>query len=101
VPLAAIHTPQVVIALAGGVAIRTHLTKQSPMARLPACNFEGAADPLSGRGAPPSPTGGRARDRASVRTAIFDRMSEADWAPFRKLAPDPWPKVQELLKSEA
>jgi glutathione S-transferase len=43
----------------------------------------------------------RMRDRASVRTAIFDRMSEADWAPFRKLAPDPWPKVQELLKSEA
>jgi hypothetical protein len=41
------------------------------------------------------------RDRASVRTAIFDRMSEADWAPFRKLAPDPWPKVQELLKSKA
>jgi hypothetical protein len=36
VPLAAIHTPpQVAIALAGGVAVQTHLTKQSSMARSP------------------------------------------------------------------
>jgi hypothetical protein len=35
VPLAAIHTRQVAIALAGGVAVQTHLTKQSSMARSP------------------------------------------------------------------
>ena len=39
----------------------------------------------------------RMRARPSVKAAVFDRMSEADWAPFRNLAPDPWPKVQELL----
>ena len=39
----------------------------------------------------------RMRARPSVQAAIFDRMSEADWAPFRNLAPDPWPKVQALL----
>ena len=37
--------------------------------------------------------------RPSVKAAIFDRMSEADWAPFKNLAPDPWPKVQALLKA--
>jgi glutathione S-transferase len=41
----------------------------------------------------------RMRTRPSVKTAIFDRMSEADWAPFRNLAPDPWPKVQALLRA--
>jgi len=41
----------------------------------------------------------RMRVRPSVRAAIFDRMSEADWAPFKNLAPDPWPKVQSLLKA--
>jgi hypothetical protein len=39
------------------------------------------------------------RTRQSVQAAIFDRMSEVDWAPFRNLAPDPWPKVQTLLKA--
>lgn len=39
------------------------------------------------------------RARPSVKAAIFDRMSEAEWAPFKSLAPDPWPKVQELLKA--
>jgi glutathione S-transferase len=39
----------------------------------------------------------RVRERPSTRAAIFDRMSEADWAPFKNLAPDPWPKVRELL----
>jgi hypothetical protein len=29
--------------------------------------------------------------------AIFDRMTEQNWALFRNLAPDPWPKVQALL----
>jgi glutathione S-transferase len=41
----------------------------------------------------------RVRERPSVKAAIFDRMSEADWAPFKNLAPDPWPKVQTLLKA--
>jgi len=41
----------------------------------------------------------RVRERDSVKAAIFDRMGDADWAPFKNLAPDPWPKVQELLKA--
>ena len=41
----------------------------------------------------------RVRARTSVKAAIFDRMSESDWAPFKNLAPDPWPRVQELLKA--
>jgi glutathione S-transferase len=41
----------------------------------------------------------RMRDRASVKAAVFDRMTESDWAPFRNLAPDPWPKVQTLLQA--
>ncbi len=38
----------------------------------------------------------RVRERNSVKSAIFDRMREADWAPFKNLSPDPWPKVQAL-----
>jgi glutathione S-transferase len=41
----------------------------------------------------------RMRSRPSVKSTIFDRMSEADWAPFRNLTPDPWPKVAALLKA--
>jgi glutathione S-transferase len=41
----------------------------------------------------------RVQERPSVRTAIYDRMEDADWAPFKNLAPDPWPKVQTLLKA--
>lgn len=41
----------------------------------------------------------RIRERPSVEAAIFKRMTEADWAPFRNLAPDPWPKVQSLLQA--
>jgi glutathione S-transferase len=43
----------------------------------------------------------RMRARPSVKAAIFDRMTDNDWAPFKNLAPDPWPKVQELLKAKA
>jgi glutathione S-transferase len=43
----------------------------------------------------------RARERPSVKAAIFDRMTENDWAPFKSLAPDPWPKVQELMSVAA
>ncbi len=42
---------------------------------------------------------GRVRERVSVKSAIFDRMREADWAPFKNLAPDPWPKVRMLLNA--
>jgi glutathione S-transferase len=37
--------------------------------------------------------------RPSVKSTIFDRMSETDWAPFKNLTPDPWPKVQALLRA--
>ena len=40
----------------------------------------------------------RMRERPSVKAAIFERMEETDWAPFKNLAPDPWPKVQALLQ---
>ncbi len=39
----------------------------------------------------------RVQDRPSVKGAIFDRMEEQDWATFKNLAPDPWPKIQEML----
>ena len=41
----------------------------------------------------------RMRNRPAVNAAVFDRMEETDWAPFRNLAPDPWPKVQTLLNA--
>jgi glutathione S-transferase len=41
----------------------------------------------------------RVKKRPSIKAAIFDRMQEADWAPFKSLSPDPWPQVQALLKS--
>ena len=41
----------------------------------------------------------RMRERPAVKAAVFDRMSERDWAPFRNLAPDPWPEVQALLQA--
>jgi len=41
----------------------------------------------------------RMRGRPSVKAEIFERMSETDCAPFRNLAPDPWPKVEALLKA--
>jgi glutathione S-transferase len=41
----------------------------------------------------------RVRSRPTVKAAIYDRMTEQNWAPFKNLEPDPWPKVQALLKS--
>jgi glutathione S-transferase len=41
----------------------------------------------------------RMRARPSVKAAILSRMTEADAAPFKSLQPDPWPRVQELLKA--
>jgi glutathione S-transferase len=42
---------------------------------------------------------GRMRERPSVKATVFDRMKDSDWAPFRNLAPDPWPMVQALMKA--
>jgi hypothetical protein len=41
----------------------------------------------------------RVRERPSVNAAIVERMHDSDGAPFRNLAPGPWPKVQALLKA--
>ncbi len=41
----------------------------------------------------------RMRERSSVKDEIFNRMTETDWAPFWNLAPDPWPKVESLLRA--
>lgn len=41
----------------------------------------------------------RMRDRPSVKAELIDRMSDSDWTPFRNLSPDPWPKVQSLIKA--
>lgn len=41
----------------------------------------------------------RVKHRPSTDQAIWSRMSEADWAPFRSIEDDPWPKVQGMLKA--
>jgi glutathione S-transferase len=41
----------------------------------------------------------RMRQRPSVQAGILDRMSDADWAPFKNLAPDPWPAVAAMLRA--
>jgi glutathione S-transferase len=41
----------------------------------------------------------RVRNRPTVKAATIDRMTEQNWAPFKNLSPDPWPKVQTLLKA--
>jgi glutathione S-transferase len=41
----------------------------------------------------------RMRERPSVKATVFDRMKDSDWAPFKNLAPDPWPMVQALIKA--
>jgi glutathione S-transferase len=41
----------------------------------------------------------RMRERPSVEAAIVDRMTASDWAPFKNLAPDPWPAVQSIMKA--
>jgi glutathione S-transferase len=40
----------------------------------------------------------RMRALPSVENAVFKRMGDAEWAPFRKMQVDPWPKVQEILR---
>jgi glutathione S-transferase len=41
----------------------------------------------------------RMRERPSVEQTVFKRMSDADWAPFRNIDPDPWPKVSAILNT--
>jgi hypothetical protein len=41
----------------------------------------------------------RISERPSVKATVIDRMTDMDRAPFRNLAPDPWPKVQSLMKA--
>ena len=41
----------------------------------------------------------RVQRRPSVKAAIFERMEESDWAPFKNLSPDPWPRVKVLLEA--
>jgi glutathione S-transferase len=39
----------------------------------------------------------RVRNRPSTEEMIWKRMSDNDWAPFKSVQPDPWPKVRGLL----
>jgi glutathione S-transferase len=43
----------------------------------------------------------RMRARPSVKAVIFDRMTEADWTPFKTLSPDPWPKLAKFASASA
>ena len=39
----------------------------------------------------------RMRERPSVKQELLERMTREDKAPFEKLEPDPWPKVEKLV----
>ena len=39
----------------------------------------------------------RMRERPSVKKELLERMTAQDKAPFEKLEPDPWPKVEKLI----
>lgn len=41
----------------------------------------------------------RIKHRPSTEQAIWSRMSDADWAPFKSIQDDPWPKVKDMLKA--
>jgi glutathione S-transferase len=41
----------------------------------------------------------RVKHRPSTDEAIWSRMQDGDWAPFKSIQDDPWPKVQSLLKA--
>lgn len=41
----------------------------------------------------------RMRAQDCVEQAVFQRMGEADWAPFKKLGFDPWPQVSRIIAS--
>ena len=39
----------------------------------------------------------RVRNRPSVEQQTMKRMTEGDWAPFKSIQADPWPKVRDML----
>src|SRR5258706_339000 len=39
----------------------------------------------------------RMRERPSVKKELLERMTPQDKAPFEKLEPEPWPKVEKLV----
>ncbi|HEY7247131.1 MAG TPA: glutathione S-transferase family protein [Xanthobacteraceae bacterium] len=39
----------------------------------------------------------RVRSRPSVEQQTLERMTESDWAPFRSIQADPWPKLRDML----
>ena len=41
----------------------------------------------------------RVKHRPSTDQAIWSRMGEGDWAPFKSIKDDPWPKVQGMMKA--
>ena len=41
----------------------------------------------------------RMRKQDCVEKAVFQRMGEADWAPFKKLGFDPWPQVKRIVEA--
>jgi glutathione S-transferase len=41
----------------------------------------------------------RLKHRPSTDEAIWSRMTDGDWAPFKSITDDPWPKVQGLMKA--
>lgn len=41
----------------------------------------------------------RMKHRASTEQAVWQRMGESDWAPFRSITTDPWPTVQAMLRA--
>ena len=41
----------------------------------------------------------RMGERPSVKKEVLERMTPQDKTPFEKLEPDPWPKVQQILKA--
>ena len=41
----------------------------------------------------------RVKHRPSTETAIWSRMGEGDWAPFKSIVDEPWAKVKEMVKA--
>lgn len=43
----------------------------------------------------------RVRAREATQAAIFSRMTDVNWAPFKNVSPDPWPKIEALMQQAA
>jgi hypothetical protein len=39
------------------------------------------------------------KHRPSTDQAIWSRMAESDWAPFKSIADEPWAKVRGMVKA--